>query len=431
MARYANARTAEEYREAAKDKAAPNLITFVKNYGTEGQCEEALIKLRWPEGFKCEKCGGTEYRKLGTRREYYCCSCLWQFSATSGTMLAHTKVPLTAWFLAAFLLVTGTNGVSAQRVARECEVSDKTAGNMLRRLRTAMGFAMRLCKVGGDYVEVDGAHVACGNPGGEVTRPGSGKTDAPVLVAVSGSSCVIRAVSDSTQGTMEAFASAHVSRNHEVRCDLHGANLALVGGWDVVAKQSAADGDTEASLPAIHHIISNFKAMLSATHHGVSVKRLQEYGDQFAWRYSHRTGDTFLDLLREVVRWPHVDLRRIKRCRTAMPKHPAEEEPGKRHNQYVRRRHRAEIEAMEQRIAEWKGAGRDLMDVLERASELRGAEELEARERKEREEAERRREERERAMEMPDPATSRREMLDWIRENKLWDLLDDAFEIAC
>jgi transposase-like protein len=232
MARYANARTAEEYRRASKDKVAPNILTFVRNYGTEEQCEEALIKLRWPEGFKCERCGGTECRKLGTRREYYCTHCLKQFSATSGTMLAHTKVPLTAWFLACFLLVTDANGVSAQRVARECGVSDKTAGSMLRRLRTAMGFAMRLCKVGGDYVEVDGAHIACGNPGDEVTRPGSGRTDAPVLVAVSGSSCVIRATSDSTQGTMEEFASAHVSRNHEVRCDDHGANLALVGGWD-------------------------------------------------------------------------------------------------------------------------------------------------------------------------------------------------------
>ena len=73
MARYANARTAEEYREAAKDKAAPNLITFARNYGTEGQCGEALIRLRWPEGFTCPHCNGTEYRKLGTRREYYCC----------------------------------------------------------------------------------------------------------------------------------------------------------------------------------------------------------------------------------------------------------------------------------------------------------------------------------------------------------------------
>ena len=143
-------------------------------------------------------------------------------------------------------------------------------------------------------------------------------------------------------------------------------------------------------------------------------------------------GDTFLDLLGELARWPHVDLRRIRRCRTAMPKHPAEDEPGREHNKWLRRKHRADIEAMEARIAEWKGAGRDLMRVLGEASELRGAEEREELELREREEREAREEQmRRRTRKMPDPATARREMLGWIRENKLWDLLDDAFEAAC
>ena len=215
-----------------------------------------------------------------------------------------------------------------------------------------------------------------------MTRPGSGKTDAPVLVAVSASSCVIRATSDSTQGTLEEFASAHVSRNHEVRCDGHGANLALLGGWpNVVARKSAGDGDSEDSLPTVHHIISNFKAMLAGTHHGVSVGRLQEYYDQFSWRYSHRLGDALLDLLRELVRWPHVRLRTIKRCRKTMRRHPKTEEPGKRHNEYVRRRHKADIEALEKRVEEWKGADRELMRVIGLAADAREEQDRLARER--------------------------------------------------
>ena len=386
-------RRAAENRKWAEGKIAPTIVALGRNFGTEEQCEERLISLRWPGGFACPRCGGTEYRKLGTRREYYCTRCRWQFSATSGTFLAHTKVPLTSWFLAAFLMVSDSRGVSAQRVARECGVSDDTAARMLRRLRTAMGLAMGLCRVGGDYVEVDGAHIACGNPGTEVTRPGSGKTDAPVLVAVSAQSCAIRATSDSTQGTLEEFAAAHVSRNHEVRCDEHGANLALSGGWDVVARKSAADGDSEESLPAVHHVISNFKAMLAGTHHGVSVERLQEYADQFSWQYSHRHGDSLLDLLRELVRWPHVRLSLMRRCRRAMPRHPSADEPGKEHNKWLRRKHRAQIEAMERRVAEWKGAGRELMRVLGLASEARSNDEREARELRE---AERERVQRER-----------------------------------
>ena len=114
-----------------------------------------------------------------------------------------------------------------------------------------------------------------------------------------------------------------------------------------------------------------------------------------SWRYSHRHGDALLDLLGELVRWPHVRLSMMRRCRRAMPRHPSADEPGKEHNKWLRRKHRAQIEAMERRVAEWKGAGRELMRVLGLASEARSGEEREARELREAE-RERIRRERER-----------------------------------
>jgi hypothetical protein len=316
-----------------------------RSFGTEEQCERKLIELRWPGGFECPHCGGNEYRKIGTRREYYCTSCCWQFSATSGTLLAHTKVPLTSWFRAAFMLVNDARGVSAQRVAEECCVSDVAGGKMLARLRNAMGFSMAICKVGGDYVEVDQAHVACGNTKDSgVNHPGKGTTQAPVMVAVSADRCVMRVASDSTKGTTEAFAAAHVSRNHEVRADASRSNGALAGGWDARLRRSARDGDSEDSMPAVHHVIANFKALLLGTHHGVTVEHLQTYCDQFSWRYSHRKGDAVLDLLGDLVRWPHVDLDVIGDCRTAMPKHKSKPEPGAARNSALRSAWRADQE---------------------------------------------------------------------------------------
>jgi hypothetical protein len=85
-------------------------------------------------------------------------------------------VPLTKWFRAAYMVCSDPRGASAQAVARECGVSDPTGTAMLRRLRAAMGFAMRLCRVGGDWVEVDGASVPCGNAG-SARHAGSGLRD--------------------------------------------------------------------------------------------------------------------------------------------------------------------------------------------------------------------------------------------------------------
>ena len=338
MAREQNGRTAADNVDWACGKIAPTMWDLCDAFGDEESCERALIDLKWPDGFACPHCGCTEYVRVGGRREFRCRGCNWQFSATSGTILAHTKLPLTKWFRAIWTAVMEPNASSAQAIARECGVSDVTGLAMLRRIRTAMGFAMALCKVGGDWVEVDGAHVSCGNDGSRRKRPGRGKTDAPALVAVSSDRCVIRATSDSNGTTLEEFASAHVSRNHEVRCDDHGSNVSMVGGWDVRISKSACDGDSEASLPVVHHVISNLKSWLCGTFHGVTVERLQEYCDHFSWNYSHRRGDPFADILSELVRWPNQPLRMIRGCRVAMPKNKPPKEPGKQHNYLIRKR---------------------------------------------------------------------------------------------
>lgn len=337
MAEKRNARTAAENADWAEGKVAASWADFGERFGTEERCEEYLISLKFPEGFACPRCGHGEYAKVGGgRREYRCTGCNRQFSATVGTVLEGTKLPLTKWFRAIRMVAADTRGASAQAVARECGVSDVTGLSMVRRIRAAMGSSMALRRVGGDWVEVDGAHVPCGNwEGSGVRRPGSGTTDAPVLVAVSATGCVLRACSDSNGSSMAEFASAHVSRGHEVRCDDHGANLALVGGWDAVMRRSASAGDSEASLPAVHHVISNFKSWLAGTFHGVSVARLQEYCDEFSWRYCHRLGDAFADLLSDLVRWPHVALSEVRSLRVAMPAHEPPREPGRKRNRKI------------------------------------------------------------------------------------------------
>lgn len=364
-------RTAAQNAGWARARLAATMADLWERFGTEEQCEEHMLGLKYPGGFVCERCGCTAYARVGGRREFRCAGCNAQFSATSGTVLAHTRLPLTKWFRAAWMVAMHPDGASAQAIARECGVSDVTGAAMARRLRTAMGLAMSLCRVGGDWVELDGAHVACGNGEGTgVRRPGTRASDAPVLVAVSASRCVMRVTSDSCAGTVAAFASAHVSRCHELRCDAHPAHaVALAGGWDVVSRPSAADGDSEASLPVVHHVISNLRSWLAGTFHGVTAARLQEYADQFSWRYSHRRGDPFAALLLEVARWPHQPLRMIRGVRVAMPAMGQVEEPGREQNNRLRtrwnmrrlserrRREREEAKALAAVGADLEGAG--------------------------------------------------------------------------
>ena len=80
---------------------------FLKDYGSEAQCEQALEAIRWPDGFRCPRCADEAHSVLrdGSRKVFQCSACRHQASLIAGTVFHGTKLPLTTWFLAIYLIV--------------------------------------------------------------------------------------------------------------------------------------------------------------------------------------------------------------------------------------------------------------------------------------------------------------------------------------
>ena len=97
---------------------------FREAYGTEEQCRAVVEKLRWPNGFVCPLCGSCEGRWLSTRPKVQCRACRHQTSLTAGTVFHATKLPLTAWFLAMWLVATAKNGISSVELGRRLGITD-------------------------------------------------------------------------------------------------------------------------------------------------------------------------------------------------------------------------------------------------------------------------------------------------------------------
>ncbi|MCP3670676.1 MAG: transposase, partial [Gammaproteobacteria bacterium] len=71
---------------------------FHKNYGTVEQCEDAVVKSRWPGRFSCSRCDGTRASVTHNgRRLWECLGCGYQCSSIAGTIFQSTKLPLTKW----------------------------------------------------------------------------------------------------------------------------------------------------------------------------------------------------------------------------------------------------------------------------------------------------------------------------------------------
>src|ERR1700738_4362453 len=113
----------------------------------EDKARAALEAVRWPDGPICPHCGNSDQEKLakveGKKHShrpglYYCNDCKGQFTVTVGTVFERSKVPLTKWWMAAHMMNSGKNGVSAHEIHRALGVTYKTAWFMMHRLREAM-----------------------------------------------------------------------------------------------------------------------------------------------------------------------------------------------------------------------------------------------------------------------------------------------------
>jgi hypothetical protein len=110
-----------------------------------------------------------------------CTGCGRQTSVTAGTIMHHSKLPLTAWFWAAYLMATHSNGISALQLQRQLAFgSYKTAWLLCAKLRRSMLAPGRSPLAG--LVEVDETEIACRSKKDPVTGGGGRSHQGKMLV---------------------------------------------------------------------------------------------------------------------------------------------------------------------------------------------------------------------------------------------------------
>src|SRR6476659_9867225 len=138
-----------------------SLIEFQGRFASEGVCAEYLFARRWPEGFVCPGCGDGRAWLLKTKAfTYQCAACGRQTSVTAGTIIHASKLPLTTWFWAAYLMATHSNGISALQLQRQLGLgSYRSAWLLCGKLRNSMVASDRSPLAG--LVEVDETEIVC------------------------------------------------------------------------------------------------------------------------------------------------------------------------------------------------------------------------------------------------------------------------------
>ncbi len=96
----------------------------------------------WPDGPVCPHCGSYEPTVLKGKAHrpglYQCNDCRQQFTVTVGTLFERSKIPLSKWLMATYLLSASKKGMSTRQLSRMLGVSVKSTWFMMHRIREAM-----------------------------------------------------------------------------------------------------------------------------------------------------------------------------------------------------------------------------------------------------------------------------------------------------
>ena len=267
---------------------------FLAWFPDDAACADYLDWLRWPEGFRCPKCGGSRAWRLSDHR-WWCESCRRRWSATAGTIFHRTRTPLTVWFAVAWQVTGNKNGISAAALRRQMGFgSYQTGWAMLHRFRTCMVLPGRDRLTG--RVEIDETVI-----GG--VRPGPGGRGAldKTLVAVAVEQhapkglgrCRLGIISDASASALLDFATDNIAPGSELVTDgwPSYAVVASRGGYEHLPISLRASGTiAHVALPGVHRIASLLKRWLLGTHQGaVGGDHLQAYLDEFTFRFNRRT----------------------------------------------------------------------------------------------------------------------------------------------
>jgi ISXO2-like transposase domain/Transposase zinc-ribbon domain len=270
-----------------------SLIEFQSRFPDEAACVRYLFAARWPKGFVCPACGTGKAWPLQTKAwTWECAHCGKQTSVTAGTIMHHSKLPLTLWFWAAYLMATHSNGISALQLQRQLGLgSYKSAWLLCAKLRRSMVAGDRSPLAG--LVEVDETEIVCRNKNDPLTG-GRGRSHQGKILMVGGvevgdagpGRIRLQQVSDYSAKSLHPFLKANLAPGATAKTD----------GW---AGYSGAPGITHdphvvgsmaahVVLPWTHRVFANLKRWALGVYHGLRRKHLQTYLDEFVFRFNRR-----------------------------------------------------------------------------------------------------------------------------------------------
>jgi transposase-like protein len=304
-------------------QAGLSLTKFLARFGTLPQCEAAVERCRWPAGYACPRCAHTKHYVVwhGVAKTFQCQECRHQITLTSGTVFHSSKLPLTKWFQAMYMLTQSKNNVSALELSRLIGVCYRTAWRVKHKLLEVMARseANRLLE---GCIEVDDAYLGGVKAGGKCGRGSQNKV--PFIAAVQIDErgrpqiAVFSRVKTFGRLDVKNWAARHIAPESTVVSDgldcFTAVKSANAGHMQIVVGEKRKS-TSMACFHWINTIIANLKTATKGTYHSFSFEKYGFlYLAEAQYRFNRRFDLTAIlsHLIRDAVAMPWRTERRLR-----------------------------------------------------------------------------------------------------------------------
>lgn len=267
---------------------------FRTDYNTNEKCLRAIFNNRYGKNFECPKCHTKGNWYLIESRKRFDCSCGFGIYPLAGTIFHKSETELKDWFFAIYLFASSRNGVAAKEIERQLGVTYKTAWRMAKQIRLLFSQGNQVLS---GTVEADETYVG-GKRRGKRGLGAEGKTIVFGMTERKGK-MKAQVVPNAKRATIFPILNSTIKKNSTVLTDeLHIYRTVTEHGYnhDTVKHKIYEYVRGKVHTNSIEGFWSQLKRSLDGTHHAVSPKFLQQYVDEFVWRYNHR-GETLFPLL--------------------------------------------------------------------------------------------------------------------------------------
>jgi len=279
-----------------------NIIQIYKQYPDHKACLEHLESVRWKGSPTCPYCNSTNSTPVPKESRHHCNNCNTSYSVTVSTIFHKTKVDLQKWFLAISLTLNAKKGISARQLARDIEVNKNTAWYMLMRLRTAMTEYGELLQ---GIIEADETYIGGKNKNKHDDKKIDGgqgrntKAKTPVFGVLQRDGKIkAQKVKNVKGNTLKRIINQNVIKPSTVITDEWGSYNGLSKNF-VHKRVNHGTGNYvvgDFHTNTIEGFWSLLKRGIVGQYYKVSDRYLNQYVNEFCFRYNNRNNPTIFEL---------------------------------------------------------------------------------------------------------------------------------------